>query len=62
MSVGEDKEKKIKLAIKKIKMEDEHHGFPITALREIKILKALRHENIISLIEVLTSLPEGNNL
>ena len=26
--------------------------FPITALREIKILKLLRHENIVNLVEI----------
>lgn len=29
--------------------------FPITAIREIKILKALNHPNVINLIEVVTS-------
>eukprot|EP01041_Mallomonas_annulata_P002975 gene2975-5835_t len=61
VSIGVDKNTKQKLAIKRVKMENEHHGFPITALREIKILKALRHENIISLVEVLTSLPNDGS-
>lgn len=34
--------------------------FPITALREIKILKKLQHENVIKLKEIVTS--PGNNL
>jgi cyclin-dependent kinase 12/13 len=53
------------LAIKKIKMEKEKEGFPITALREIKLLKQLNHPNIIQLKEIVTSKgdaesPRGN--
>lgn len=33
-------------------MENEKEGFPITALREIKILQLLKHENVINLIEI----------
>ncbi|MEJ1271689.1 cyclin-dependent kinase 9 (CDC2-related kinase) [Cricetulus griseus] len=29
-----------------------HWGFPITALREIKILQLLKHENVVNLIEI----------
>eukprot|EP01125_Pyxidicula_operculata_P002929 TRINITY_DN1288_c0_g1_i2.p1 TRINITY_DN1288_c0_g1~~TRINITY_DN1288_c0_g1_i2.p1 ORF type:complete len:514 (+),score=85.41 TRINITY_DN1288_c0_g1_i2:912-2453(+) len=36
-------------------MKNEKEGFPITAIREIKILKELNHENIIQLKEVVTS-------
>lgn len=42
------------VALKKILMENEKEGFPITALREIKMLKLLRHPNITELIEVCT--------
>ena len=31
-------------------MENEKEGFPITALREIRILQLLRHENIVNLV------------
>ena len=48
-------------ALKKILMENEKEGFPITALREIMILKRLNHKNIISLIEVVTSKPKEKN-
>ncbi|MES1919025.1 cyclin-dependent protein serine/threonine kinase activity [Bonamia ostreae] len=41
------------VALKKINLENEHEGFPITALREIKMLKAIRHPNIISLLDVI---------
>ena len=40
-------------------MDNEKEGFPITAIREIKILKALNHPNIIDLIEVVTSKTSG---
>ncbi|XP_033121962.1 cyclin-dependent kinase 9-like [Anneissia japonica] len=40
------------VALKKVLMENEKEGFPITALREIKILQLLRHENVVHLIEI----------
>lgn len=43
------------VALKKIRMDNEKEGFPITAIREIKILKKLHHENIIKLKEIVTS-------
>lgn len=42
-----------KVALKKIKMEREKQGFPVTAIREIRILKALQHENIVELREIV---------
>ena len=33
-------------------MENEKEGFPITALREIKILQLLKHENVVNLNEI----------
>jgi len=44
-----------RVALKKLKMASEHNGFPITAIREIKILNSLRHENIVDLIEIVTN-------
>ncbi|NXH10858.1 CDK9 kinase, partial [Bucco capensis] len=41
-----------KVAVKKMLAEDAYGSFPITALREIKILQQLRHENVVNLIEV----------
>ncbi|KAL4228242.1 P-TEFb-associated cyclin-dependent protein kinase Cdk9 [Mactra antiquata] len=40
------------VAMKKVLMENEKEGFPITALREIRILKLLNHENVVNLIEI----------
>jgi len=49
-----DKESGETVALKKIKMEQETQGFPVTAIREMKILKALGHKNIIALREMIT--------
>jgi cyclin-dependent kinase 12/13 len=43
------------VALKRINTEQEANGFPITALREVKILKALHHSNIVNLKEIVTS-------
>lgn len=43
------------LALKKIKMEREKEGFPLTSIREINILLALHHENIVNVTEVSTA-------
>ena len=46
------------VALKQIKTEKEKEGFPITALREIMILKELDHKNILKLLEVVVSEPK----
>ena len=38
------------VALKRILMHNEKEGMPINALREIKILKALCHPNIIDIL------------
>uniref|UniRef100_A0A914EKZ1 Protein kinase domain-containing protein n=1 Tax=Acrobeloides nanus TaxID=290746 RepID=A0A914EKZ1_9BILA len=43
------------VALKKILMENEKEGFPITALREVKMLQKLKYENITELIEICSS-------
>uniref|UniRef100_M8B2Z3 Cyclin-dependent kinase C-2 n=1 Tax=Aegilops tauschii TaxID=37682 RepID=M8B2Z3_AEGTA len=48
------------VALKKIRMDNEREGFPITAIREIKILKKLHHQNVIQLKEIVTSPVDGN--
>jgi len=40
------------VALKKIRLEGEDEGVPSTSIREISILKELRHENIVKLIDV----------
>lgn len=41
------------VAMKKIRLESEDEGVPSTAIREISLLKELRHENIVLLEDVL---------
>lgn len=41
------------VALKKIRMEGERDGFPVTAVREIKLLQSLQHDNIVKLHEVM---------
>eukprot|EP00850_Spirogloea_muscicola_P014279 SM000101S09277 [mRNA] locus=s101:318117:321397:+ [translate_table: standard] len=49
------------VALKKVRMDNEKEGFPITAIREIKILKKLKHENVIDLKEIVTSKATDSN-
>ncbi|KAG9014833.1 kinase subunit of RNA polymerase II carboxy-terminal domain kinase I [Tulasnella sp. JGI-2019a] len=46
------------VALKRIKVEAEKDGFPVTALREIKLLQSLSHRNVIYLHEMMVS--KGN--
>lgn len=46
-------------AMKKILMHNEKDGFPITALREIKLLKMLSHPNVLKLEEMAVERPKG---
>lgn len=57
--MGADKDTKDVVALKRINTEQEENGFPITAIREVKILKALCHENIVTLKEIVTSKEQG---
>jgi cell division cycle 2-like protein len=41
------------VALKKLKLEEEKNGFPITALREIYALMTCRHENVVGIREVV---------
>ncbi|GEM10262.1 cyclin-dependent protein kinase [Rhodotorula toruloides] len=43
------------VALKRIRMEAEKDGFPVTAVREIKLLQTLRHPNAVELVEMLVS-------
>ncbi|CAK7263069.1 serine/threonine protein kinase, CMGC, CDC2/CDK sub [Sporothrix epigloea] len=46
------------VALKRIRMDGEREGLPVTAIREIKLLQSLRHSNVVDLLEVMV---EGNN-
>ncbi|KAG8785103.1 hypothetical protein FRB91_002434 [Serendipita sp. 411] len=41
------------VALKKLKLDEEKHGFPITALREINSLMTCKHENVVRVREVV---------
>lgn len=43
------------VALKRIRMEAEKDGFPITSVREIKLLQSLRHPNVVSLSEMMVA-------
>ncbi|PWY85654.1 Pkinase-domain-containing protein [Aspergillus sclerotioniger CBS 115572] len=47
------------VALKKILMHNERDGFPITALREVKLLKMLSHTNILHLREMAVERSKG---
>ncbi|KAI0778091.1 Pkinase-domain-containing protein [Trametes elegans] len=48
-----DKETGDIVALKKLKLDEEKHGFPITALREINALMVCKHENVVGIREVV---------
>ncbi|KAF8134503.1 Pkinase-domain-containing protein [Boletus edulis] len=48
-----DKETGDIVALKKLKLDEEKHGFPITALREVSALMACQHENVVRIREVV---------
>lgn len=41
------------VALKKLKLDEEKHGFPITALREVNALMSCRHDNVVGIREVV---------
>mmetsp|Transcript_36739 Transcript_36739/g.57713 ORF Transcript_36739/g.57713 Transcript_36739/m.57713 type:complete len:438 (-) Transcript_36739:139-1452(-) len=41
------------VALKQVKMEREKEGFPVTSLREFKLLMALNHENVVNVKEIV---------
>ncbi len=40
-------------AMKKIRLENEDDGIPSTAIREISILKQMKHPNIVNLVDLI---------
>jgi len=49
------------VAMKKFRMGNEKEGFPITAIREIKLLRDMDHENVVKLKEVVCSKENSHN-
>lgn len=45
-------------ALKKLKLDEEKNGFPITSLREISTLMQCRHEHVVGIREIVV----GDNL
>ncbi|WWC91563.1 uncharacterized protein L201_006509 [Kwoniella dendrophila CBS 6074] len=45
----------VMVALKKIRLEGEKDGFPVTAMREIKLLQGLKHNNVVRLLEIMVS-------
>ncbi|CAO3656037.1 unnamed protein product [Mucor hiemalis] len=43
------------MALKRIRMKAEKDGFPITAMREIKLLQKLKHDRIVQLQEIMVA-------
>ena len=41
------------VAMKKLRLESEKEGFPITAIREIKLLQSFDHANVVGLLEMM---------
>lgn len=52
--MGRDKVSMEIVALKKVRMDQEKEGFPTTAIRELKMLRSLRHENVVRLKEIVT--------
>lgn len=59
VSKAKSKKKGHLVAMKKILMHNEKDGFPITALREIKLLKQLDHINVLKLEEMAVERPKS---
>ena len=43
------------VALKRIRLEQEEEGVPSTAIREISLLKELKHDNIVRRVVTLTA-------
>jgi cyclin-dependent kinase len=41
------------VALKRIRLENEEEGVPCTAIREISLLKELKHPNVVKLFDVI---------
>ncbi|KAF8434800.1 kinase-like domain-containing protein [Boletus edulis BED1] len=47
------------MALKRILMHNEKEGMPVTALREIKILKAMKHPNVVDIVDMFVVRSKG---
>lgn len=52
---AKDRKSGLIVALKRIRLEAEDEGIPSTAIREISLLKELRHQNIVRLIIFIQS-------
>ena len=41
------------VSLKKVRMDRERDGMPLTSLREVRILQRVRHENVVRLLRVI---------
>ncbi|KAH8110277.1 kinase-like domain-containing protein [Phellopilus nigrolimitatus] len=55
------KQTRAPVALKRILMHNEKEGMPVTALREIKILKALKHPCIVELLDMFVTPSKGKD-
>ncbi|XP_077351348.1 uncharacterized protein cdk12 [Festucalex cinctus] len=51
---AKDKDTGDLVALKKVRLDNEKEGFPITAIREIKILRQLKHCSVVNMKEIVT--------
>ncbi|XP_032647202.1 cyclin-dependent kinase 12 isoform X1 [Chelonoidis abingdonii] len=51
---AKDKDTGELVALKKVRLDNEKEGFPITAIREIKILRQLIHRSVVNMKEIVT--------
>ncbi|XP_039595296.1 cyclin-dependent kinase 12 [Polypterus senegalus] len=51
---AKDKDTGELVALKKVRLDNEKEGFPITAIREIKILRQLNHPSVVNMKEIVT--------
>ncbi|KAK2197497.1 bifunctional Protein kinase-like domain superfamily/Serine-threonine-protein kinase [Babesia duncani] len=58
--LAEDIVNKSAVALKKLKLNDEREGFPKNAIREIYLLNSLKHRNIVNLLGIANSCPQGD--
>ena len=47
------------VALKKLRLDDNGEGVPVTTLREVALLKELVHDNIVRLRDVVAAPPNG---